>query len=164
MGTCLVKPLKLGFFQKTILLLHFFKRRIFCHSLPQQMATSRENDHTCNLVVSFHVFNMCRISSTYSVFRDCLHRVFFGRTILWHSSKLLISLLVLTGRGDGVRENFAPDDQVWPAGGAPLHVPAALCQAAQRWDRISMTSAPQSVRNDGPVGKLWPVSRYRGEE
>lgn len=29
-----------------------------------------------------------------------------------HSSKTLISLLVVTGRGDGVGENFAPDDQV----------------------------------------------------
>lgn len=50
-----------------------------------------------------------------------------------------------TGRGDGAGENSAPDDQIWPAGGAPLHVPAALRQATQRWHRKRMIHGEQYI-------------------
>lgn len=56
---------------------------------------------------------------------------------------LCLLCLFLTGRSDGAGENLAPDHQIWPAGGAPVHVPAALRQAAQRWDRLDVRAVPR---------------------
>lgn len=55
----------------------------------------------------------------------------FWVTTCVHDCWLLSTgMLFSTGRSDGVGEDPVADHQVWPAGGAPLHVPAALCQAA----------------------------------
>lgn len=44
--------------------------------------------------MSFHVFNMCSISSAYSVFRDCLH--IYEQSIFWKNDTLTNILILDT--------------------------------------------------------------------